>query len=159
MRRSCANHLAKDHFEMTLIRKADALCDLSNAQTRNHAAHAQGAQTPAEPTRTPYVVPIDVSVLNPSIVLKSDGRWDMAYELRRSSLADGGDTTISRIQRLNQDHKPMVEIAGDAVKTCLETRAATASKLGPKKHRERSDGTALPCLREWASDYYTAALV
>jgi hypothetical protein len=83
----------------------------------------------------------------------------MAYELRISSLADSGDTTVSRIQLLNQDHKPMVEIAGDFVKACLETRAATGSKLGPKKHRERSDGTALPCLREWASDYYTAALV
>src|ERR1700722_4547409 len=44
------------------------------------------------------VIPIDVSVLNPPIVFKADGRWDMAYELRISSLADVGDTTISSIQ-------------------------------------------------------------
>jgi hypothetical protein len=99
-------------------------------------------------------VPIDVSVLNSPIVFKAAGRRDMACELRISSLADGGDTTISRIQPLNQDHKPMVEIPGDALKACLETRAEVGSKLGPKKHRERSNGTALPCLHGWASDYY-----
>ena len=42
------------------------------------------------------VVPIDVSVLNPPIVFKADGRWDM--ELPVSSLADVGDTTITSIQ-------------------------------------------------------------
>jgi hypothetical protein len=77
-------------------------------------------------------VPIDVSVLNPPIVFKADGRWEMAYELRISSLADAGDTTISSIQLLDPNGKPLVDISGDALKGCLDPGAAVGAKLGPR---------------------------
>jgi hypothetical protein len=78
------------------------------------------------------VVPIDISVLNPPIVFKADGRWDMAYELRISSLADVGDTTISSIQLLDPNGKPLVDISGDALKGCLDPGAAVGARLGPR---------------------------
>jgi hypothetical protein len=78
------------------------------------------------------VIPIDVSVLNPPIVFKADGRWDMAYELRISSLADVGDTTISSIQLLDPSGKPLVDISGDALKGCLDPGAAVGARLGPR---------------------------
>ena len=79
------------------------------------------------------VVPIDVSVLNPPIVFKADGRWDMAYELRISSLADVGDTTITNIQLLDPNGKPLVDISGDALKGCLDPGAA----VGPSNFYHR----------------------
>jgi hypothetical protein len=78
------------------------------------------------------VLPIDVSVLNPPIVFKADGRWDMAYELRISSLADVGDTTITNIQLLDPNGKPLVDISGDALKGCLDAGAAVGARLGPR---------------------------
>jgi len=78
------------------------------------------------------VIPIDVSVLNPPIVFKADRRWDMAYELRISSLADVGDTTISSIQLLDPSGKPLVDISGDALKGCLDPGAAVGARLGPR---------------------------
>src|ERR1700730_12507213 len=78
------------------------------------------------------VVPIDISVLNPPIVFKADGRWDMAYELRISSLADVGETTISSIQLLDPNGKPLVDISGDALKGCLDPGAAVGARLGPR---------------------------
>ena len=75
------------------------------------------------------VVPIDISVLNPPIVFKADGRWDMAYELRISSLADVGDTTISSIQLLDPSGKPLVDISGDALKGFLRLIAKTSCEI------------------------------
>jgi hypothetical protein len=83
-------------------------------------------------TQSLDVVPIDVSVLNPPIVFKADGRWDMAYELRISSLADVGDTTISSIQLLDPSGKPLVDISGDVLKGCLDPGAAVGTRLGPR---------------------------
>jgi murein DD-endopeptidase len=100
--------------------------EIENVST---AGNDSAAKNPAD---TLEVVPIDVSIPEPPIAFKADGRWDLAYELRIASFADTGDMTITRIDILDSNHKPMVSMSGEELKSAVDSTAAVGLKLGPR---------------------------
>jgi murein DD-endopeptidase MepM/ murein hydrolase activator NlpD len=76
--------------------------------------------------------PIDVSVSNPPIAFKADGRWNLVYELRITSFADIGDTTITRVDVLDSQRKTLYGLAGDDLKASTDPSVAIGLKLGPR---------------------------
>ncbi|HYM77652.1 MAG TPA: peptidoglycan DD-metalloendopeptidase family protein [Candidatus Dormibacteraeota bacterium] len=78
------------------------------------------------------IVPIDVSIPEPPIAFKADGRWDLAYELRIASFADSGDVTITRIDVLDSNHKQLVSLSAENLKLSVDPKASVGLKLGPR---------------------------
>jgi hypothetical protein len=79
-----------------------------------------------------HFAPIDVSVSDPPIAFKADGRWNLAYELRIASFADTGDTTITRVEVLDANRKTLFGLSGDDLKASTDSTAAVGLKLGPR---------------------------
>jgi len=75
---------------------------------------------------------IDVSVSDPPIAFKADGRWNLVYELRIASFNDTGDTTITRVDVLDSNHKTLFGLSGDDLKASIDPTAAVGLKLGPR---------------------------
>jgi hypothetical protein len=90
------------------------------------------AQAKANDPGNLFVVPIDVLVPAPPIAFKADGRWDLCYELRVSSLADTGDVTITSIDIDGPDDKSLIKLSADEVKASMDSTAAVGAKLGPR---------------------------
>jgi murein DD-endopeptidase MepM/ murein hydrolase activator NlpD len=126
--------MSKDHDEIvgTWTQRGVPAQPLSFKREPEQPSAEAKESAPKTPGGDQGVVPIDVSIPTPPIAFKADGRWDLAYELRIASFADTGEVTITRIDILDSNQKPLVSMSGETLKAAVDPEAAVGLKLGPR---------------------------
>lgn len=78
------------------------------------------------------MAPIEATVSMPPQSFKANGEWNLTYELRISSFADTGDVTITKLEAVGADGKPLFAVHGDILKSMVDPTAAVGLTLKPR---------------------------